>query len=943
MKRNTFVTCTMTLLAASIASMLAPAYADTTTSTSPSPGQPASSQPTAPTGSGQATDTQSSSNATNSNPQKKKKVVDASTLSTVVVTPLRSSLGSAAEMKQDSDNIVDSIVSEDIGKMPDNSVADAMQRITGVQIAQGFQGETDTVVVRGLPNVVTTLNDREIFSSTGRQFAFQDLPATAVKGVQVYKTSDASLPDGGIAGLVNMQLYRPLDFKGPEVAATITGTNSAEAARTDGNASLLLSDRWHTDAGDFGALINASINTQHYDYKAVWGDFPTLLQGNNGQPVRTPNGSLVEVPNQFGADYNIGYRRRPEVNYALQWKPNDQIEIYAEGLFDYDYDSYNQPYFFDGPNGSSKLNAYTVGNNCYADALPGAYYGQRVCDATSGSWTGAGYAATSTQTHQEYGHDLQNSIGAKWHNDVLSLSTDLSDTASSFEENTLIVDTFLKGPLTTLWSGTAGNQQNWSIAGSPQNNAQNYYLNGLFQTWDDQRGSELAWRADGVYTFDSGFFQNLQFGVRAADHKSSADGSVQNSIPPPGGTGDIPLDPNPANQVLARFPASYFCAQPSSPALAGGWLSGCYNYLVGNANAIRALYGTNLGLAPVDPGRYFNIDEKTYAGYLQTAYATTLFGMPLDGLIGARVEGVHRDLDAYSFNADTGAYTPLQLSTHAPVYLPNISAVWHFTDNLQARFNAAKTVTYPDFGDLNPSISLNPGTINRAGTGTSGNAYLDPIRSTNYDVSLEWYFAPSSYASAGGFYRNINGYIQNYQTNEVIDGQPYQINSPQSAGSGYLEGVELAYQQFFDFLPGIWNGLGTQLNFTYINGSTKSPEFIGGPMVTAPLQNVSKDNYNVVLMYEKYNWSLRLAYDFRSRYIDGFNAQNVASVNDEIVPANQVDLSIGYNLNDHSTIVLQATNLLGADLHEYWGDGDTRPRDIRFQDRTISLGFRFKL
>jgi iron complex outermembrane receptor protein len=941
MKRNTVVTCTMTLLAAAIVSSLVPAHADTTSapqsSTASTQSQPA----------GTADNTAQSSGAPSSNggknkTQQKKGVENkAETLSTVVVTPLRSSLGSAAEMKQDSDNIVDSIVSEDIGKLPDNSVADALQRITGVQVAQGFQGETDTVVVRGLPNVVTTLNDREIFSSTGRQFAFQDLPATAVKGVQVYKTSDASLPDGGIAGLVNMQLYRPLDFKGPEVAATITGTNSAEAARTDGNASLLLSDRWHTDAGDFGALINASINTQHYDYKAVWGDFPTLLQGNNGQPVRTPSGNLVEVPNQFGADYNIGYRRRPEVNYALQWKPNEQTEIYAEGLFDYDYDSYNQPFFFDNPNGTSKLNSYTVGNNCYPDALPGAYYGQTVCDATSGNWTGNGYAATSTQTHQEHGHDIQNSIGAKWHNDVLTLSTDLSDTASSFDENTFIVDTFLKGPLTTVWNGTGGNQQNWSIAGSPQNNPKNYYLNGLFQTWDDQRGSELAWRADGVYTFDSGFFQNLQFGVRAADHKSSSDGSVQNSIPPPDGGPGNTADPNPANQVLARFPPNYFCAQPSSPALAGGWLSGCYNYLVGNANAIRTLYGTNLGLAPVDPGRYFN--EKTYAGYLQTAYATTVFGLPLDGLIGARVEGVHRDLDAYSFNSDTGLYTPLQLSTHAPVYLPNISAVLHITDDLQARFNAAKTVTYPDFADLNPSISLNPGTINRAGNGSSGNAYLNPIRSTNYDVSLEWYFAPSSYASAGGFYRNINGYIQNYQTNEVIDGQLYQISSPQSAGSGYLEGVELAYQQFFDFLPGMWNGLGTQLNFTYINGSTKSPEYIGGPMVTAPLQNVSKDNYNVVLMYEKYNWSVRLAYDFRSRYIDGFNAQNVASVNDEIVPANQVDLSIGYNINAHSTIVFQATNLLGADLHEYWGDGDTRPRDIRFQDRTVSLGFRFKL
>jgi len=98
-----------------------------------------------------------------------------------------------------------------------------------------------------------------------------------------------------------------------------------------------------------------------------------------------------------------------------------------------------------------------------------------------------------------------------------------------------------------------------------------------------------------------------------------------------------------------------------------------------------------------------------------------------------------------------------------------------------------------------------------------------------------------------------------------------------------------------------------------------------------------------VLMYEKYGWSLRLAYNYRSRYIDGFNAANVASVNDEIAPANQVDLSIAYDLNDHSAVVLGFTNLLGANLHEYWGDGTSRPRDIRYQDRTASLGFRFKL
>jgi TonB-dependent receptor len=311
--------------------------------------------------------------------------------------------------------------------------------------------------------------------------------------------------------------------------------------------------------------------------------------------------------------------------------------------------------------------------------------------------------------------------------------------------------------------------------------------------------------------------------------------------------------------------------------------------------------------------------------------------------MGMRVERVKRNLDAFSYDASTNTYTPLSDGTNAPVYLPNLSFNLHIKDNLQLRLVAAKTLTYPDFGQLNPSLSLNPGTINRAGVASSGNPDLKPIRSNNYDASLEYYFAPASYVSGSVFYRDINGYIQNYVTDVTIGGQPYQLNSPQSAGSGHLDGAEVAYQQFFDFLPEPLNGLGVQLNYTYIEGSTRSPQFIGGPVVTSPLQNVSKNNGNAVLMYEKFGWSARLAYNYRSRFIDGFNQPTVAGVNDEIKPANQVDFSLGYDINKYFTVVFNATNILGANLHQYWGDGDTRPRDIRYQDRTYGLGVRFKL
>jgi iron complex outermembrane recepter protein len=937
-----------TLLASMIAAALSPVYAADAPAT-PSTQAPAAVAAQAAAPAAQAND-QTADQAAGKDGKKpaatgqRDAAANAVNLNAVTVQALRESLSSAQQIKQDSRMVVDSIVAEDVGKLPDNSVADALQRITGVQVAQGFQGETTSVVIRGLPNVATTLNGREIFSGVGRAFAFQNLPATAVKALNVYKSSEASMIDGGIAGVVDMQLYRPLDFDGSRVSATFNETHSHYADKNDPQGSLLLSNRWHTDAGEFGALLNVGASEQHYEYNAVWADYPKVLTGANGDPIRTSSGDLISAPNGFGADYNLGKRKREEANYALQWKPNDNTEFYVEGLYDWMNDQYNQPYFFSFPTGAIDPSSVTVGNNCYANQQTGsAYYGQRICDATSATWSGNSYAATSTQAHQEHGHDIQNSIGAKWHEDKLSLSTDFSWNSTSFNEQTFIIDTFLKGPITTVWSGNQGSHTNWGLAGNPETDPSNFYLNGLFQTWNNQKAKQFAWRADGNYDFAGDFFQYADFGLRYSNHKAQYVGSVEISTPPPGGTGDIPGNPNPANQVVARFPSDYFTAMPSTSALPTNWLTGSYSYLTNNADALRALYGLPTGLAPENPGRYYQIKEQAIAGYLQVAYGNDLFGMPFDGLMGFRMERNLRRLNAYSYNADTNIYTPISAGTNAPVYLPNLSFNLHMTDQLQLRLVAAKTITYPDFGQLNPSISLNPPTINRAGAAASGNPNLTPIKSTNYDASLEYYFGQSSYVSANAFYRDIKGYIQNYVTDVTIGGLPYQLSSPQSAGSGHLDGAEVAYQQFFDFLPGAFNGLGVQLNYTYIEGSTRSPQYIGGPVVAAPLQNVSKNNGNAVLMYEKYGVSDRLAYNYRSHYIDGFNAVNVAGVNDWIKPANQVDFSLAYDFTKNLTGVFNATNILGANLHQYFGDGTSRPRDIRYQDRSVGVGIRLKL
>ena len=859
-------------------------------------------------------------------------------LSEVTVTGIRYSLQSAQAIKQNSQMIVDSIVAEDIGKLPDVTVADALQRIPGVQVAQQNQGgETDTVLIRGLPNVVTTLNGNEIFSGIGRSFAFENMPATAVRTIKVYKTSDASLPLGGIAGLVDMELYRPFDFAGAEVAGTLTGTYSEYAGHTDPSGSILLSDRWQTGMGDVGALVNFGETAQHYNDSVVWDYIPQVMNDASGTPIRTAKGDLIAAPQNIGSNYNIGYRTRPELNWALQWRPTENTEAYLTGVTVWYEDELNNSFFFSQPVAQNiPPTTYTVSNNCYPDQLAGQYYGQTICNLASATFVGNNFADSSPHGTQDWGSDRQYTGGFKWHGSSLKLSTEVSRTLSSSNYQMLGIDTPLNGSVTTNWRSN-GEEQNWNLGGAPQLNPNSFYLSGLFEPWNQAKATENAWRGDGVWSVNAGPLKDLQFGLRYADH--TADYVAGNN--------GYTMPPNPVPNYNAAFPNS-LCLVPGT-SLAPSYLSTCLNYVLSNADKLRAFYGLPAGLYPFNPvaGSFFDIGEKRWAGYLQGSYKTALFGIPVSGLVGIRAETMRRDINAWAYNGTTqynpltGVNAPFSGHTSEHVYLPNFSSTFYLSDTLQARLIWARTVSYPNFAQLNPALAFTPPQINTEGFGSSGNINLQPTRSDNTDATLEWYFSKLGSLTGGLFYRQINGYVQQFNTREQVDGYEITVSQPESAGSGHLEGLEAAYQQSYSFLPGVWSGLGTELNYTYITGSTLGAQSAGGPIVSGPLQNVSKNNFNIVLFYEKYGIDARLAYDYRSNYIGGFATPNVAGIYVIDKPANKLDLSIGYDVKPYMTVVFQATNLTAANNLSSWGRTDI-PQNVEFVDRTFGLGVRFR-
>lgn len=247
-------------------------------------------------------------------------------LEEIVVTGIRSSLNKALDIKRDSTQIVDSIVAEDIGKFPDNNVVEALQRVTGVQTTGRGAGEISTVSIRGLTDVHTTVNGRDVFTGAGRAVALQDIPASLLSGVTVYKTRSAEQVERGIAGSIDIQTHRPFDFDGQKVVLAGRAIYSDQPDTVDPNISALFSNHWYLDNGsEFGALINVSYAETNYrdDTMTAGAVFPFFTENPHYQysPYeRIPNthsdGSPIwqagleqGIPYAAGSTLNVGGAR----------------------------------------------------------------------------------------------------------------------------------------------------------------------------------------------------------------------------------------------------------------------------------------------------------------------------------------------------------------------------------------------------------------------------------------------------------------------------------------------------------------------------------------------------------------------------------------------------------------------------------------------------------
>ncbi len=898
----------------------------------------------------------------------------------IVVTGVRASIVGALNVRRESTQIVDSIVSEDVGKLPDNNVVEALQRVTGIQVTDRAGGETATITIRGLTDPLTTLNGRNIFTAAGTSFALQDISANLVSRVDVYKTRSADQLETGLAGQIDVQTRRPLDFDGFTISGLARGIYSELADKVNPNVALLVSDRWETGIGDIGILVNASFTRAEYrnqnlqagamvpfatenppegsgltplerifpgDRNQNWT--PGLDAGLPTAPGSTLNINGVETPYYLSRDAVIasdlyGKRERPSINAALQWAPNDSSVYTAE-------------VFYTGFRGETFNSLHFSFADWWGDLPADVANSFELYDGTNiiksrrmGSVAGFNSGDVATNRTDSYVYALN----AKW--DVGSqgkISADVAYQDSKNETSFFAIRTD-RGPLDLDVDFNAGGGLPAYSFGNQDvlTDARQWTVGNLFDSGTKNTGSALTLMLDGEYKWDEGFLRRIKAGFRYDDRK--ADSFVRDQGA--GGLGvtldafgeGTPFTNSGFFDGRADIPTSWVLADPRSM----------------NKDAVRQLYrAVEPGLLLSDQmtfGRVFSINETNLAAYILADGELELFGRPLQLQAGVRFVAIDTLYDYFDRGNDFARTT---VSTGSEKFLPSFTARYNITDNLRIRFNYGETLRRPAFGDLNPNPVLG-GDLSRIGfgTGTAGNANLRATHSKNMDLALEWYFERNSAIYVTAFQRKIDGLVvpltarefipDNYLPRNETYTEIFNITRPANASDGTLKGLEVGLTYFPSYLPSVLNGLGFTGSATILDSEQTIPVVNNAGEITGTTKSaffgVSKLSYNATLAYDNGPIGARLSYIWRKGFLNNNEGRSFANpIGFWRAPEKSLDFQLTWNVNDDIGITFDAVNLTKAKQQNYYKFGDVgNPTEFNSStlliDRTFALGVRFK-
>jgi iron complex outermembrane receptor protein len=983
----------------------------------------------------------------------------------VVVSARREAIQNATERKKNAESIVDSVVADDAGMLPDNSITEVLQRVSGVTIsrfadADHFTTEGNGIQVRGMSGVAARLNGREIFSANGGNgLSWGDVTPELMAAVDVYKSPTADQIEGGLGGQIDLRTKMPFDYEhGLQLNGSAEANYGDMAGEINPSISGLISDRWDTGIGEIGVLVDLSTSklTQQANFLRMEPYYRTSLpNGSGGYMDRF-------IPGGFDFGFDEFERVRKGAYVGLQWKPTDNLSFSQTAFYSRNETTGNgMGIFATSQQGFWAYADWGGGPQFWGGASDGGSDGLAV-DPTVSTFNANGALTSTPQVFLrnpntwapdssgiKTGGNTDSNKGESWTRELTTSFEWQATDRLTFKGSAQFVksevdsrgyDVFPEANLPGSYSlDLTGDLPQIAFTDTSANeNPANTHWFAHMPNRQNNRGKMDAYNLDAEFSIsDDGFFRSARAGVRYADRTESDSGYYgwTNLCAGWDGCNQSTRTFDQAQEGDVQFQAfpDFFRGDANLPS--GMWMPSFARVGQLDPDAVDSQYGINTADVNALAHNQFTFvptDSREQEILNKSAYVMLRFAafdgskLPIDGNVGVRV--VRVESTSSGFYDQKGMFAtqavvdgngdPVLDGSGNPVTervniagipnvfdgslirsdgstftrgLPSINLRFKPSDSVQVRLAYGVTLDQAQFYDLRATGSVGANRTNNVFNGTfnadTGNPLLKPAISRNSDLSLEWYHN-SATAHASLFYKEITDslvYTSGTQDVQLVlnDGGTTSVQANRnevknSTALSMIKGFELGGRIFFDRLPAPWNGFGVEANYTFVDSKAPGAVYFdidGGEHTDAPVQGLSKNNYNVQLMFEKPKFGARLAWSWRSEYLLGTNLNgtngsynyfptpNLGAANtilpkfDDIAlptfsdATGQLDFGASYRPTDKLSVSLDLRNLLDENPKTYTtgypnaasGKYDARvARSWFISDRRVSLGLRYK-
>lgn len=820
----------------------------------------------------------------------------------VIVTGTRQALQQAADIKRDASQIEDVITAEDVGKLPDENVAEALQRVTGVQITRVF-GEGQAVSIRGLQQVRVEVDGRTLLGwssrlsppeneNLGRSSGLDSIPSSLFGRLEVRKSPVASQVEGGLGGTVNLVTPRPFDFDTTVIslraAETYGDVTDRVEPRLNGLFTTQLAD------GRVGILLSG-------EYQKRTSTTQTLERNNYFE--RLNGGSVaVKAPQLLQYENFVVDRTRTGLSAVLQWALTPELSITADGIYSEIATGREQNFL-----------AWRLPNSPSASIIldPVTVDGFVVAGTANGTLTTAG------QIRNEPSKSYLYALNGRYAGGPFTLDAEVGYSSGSLDQSIEIITLQANGPVPGVFDFRSGAVPSLSLGQFDTTNYANFtpVPNAVRANRLVGELSESVARLDASYSL--GDTTKLSAGLRYASLQSSTRAYRSQVTPTRAeiapflsvtGTSFLP-------ELHSQIPKAFLRAVPAS------------GYVFNRAQQAQPNPASPGGLLP-NSTRDYDLSEETFGGYVMIDSEMSIWGVPIIANAGLRVISTDFVVDTLLQTAGP-VFTPVTDTSRYTDLLPSVNLTLPLSHDLQVRLAASRTMQRAGIAELAPSLFVN--VTNRNATG--GNAQLKPPKSDNLEISIEYYLDGGSTLSAAVFYKDVTDFIASNTTLDIFPGYeslgeiPY--TRPDNVSSAKVKGIEVGMQTFFDWLPAPFDGFGMIANYTYSDAQDSN----GFPLVAT-----SRNSFNLIGLYEMGGVSARLAYNFRDEALFEFTEGRPNYVDS----ASQLDAQISYDLTDNVKLEVQGQNLLPDEsaIVEYSVVGPVALNSYALSERRFSIGLR---